>query len=405
MTSSLPKAILNLSCDVDITLDLRYNVNTLKLTAQVKLVATPEQADTLKRTMQAANAVCDSISAWAWENQTFGQYPLHKAQYAMQRAVSGLTAQVIVRCIGKVADAYKLDKRTQRTFQPIGAIAFDDRILTWYVDKGQVSIWSVNGRLKLPFVCGDYQRGLLAFRQGEADLAFVNGSFYLMATVSIPDPPLIVTDGVLGVDLGIVELATDSEGRSYSGEAVKACRRRVRKHRSGLQNTGTRRARRTLHKMSRKASRFCKHVNHIISKQLVQSALSSRKALCLEDLTGIRDRANGFSREMRWQMGSWSFFQLAQFVVYKAKHAGLPVVFVDPRNSSRTCSVCGHCEKANRKSQSQFFCLQCGFQANADFNAARNLEARASVGRPKVATASQLVTKPLPLGSGYLETV
>lgn len=182
----------------------------MKLTAQVKLVVTREEADALKRTVQAANAVCDSLSAWAWKNQTFGQYPLHKARYAAERVESGLTAQVIVRCIGKVADAHKLDKRTPRTFQPTGAIAFDDRILTWYVDKGHVSIWSVDGRLKLPFVCGDYQRGLLAFRQGEADLAYVNGNFYLMATVSIPDPPLVERGGVLGVDLGTVELATDS---------------------------------------------------------------------------------------------------------------------------------------------------------------------------------------------------
>lgn len=224
---------------------MRHNVNILKLTAQVKLVVTEQQADALKRPMQAANAACDRISAWVWKNQTFGQYPLHKAQYAAQRAESGLTAQVVVRAIGKAADAYKLDKRTQRTFQPTGAIAFDDRILNWYVEREQVSIWTVDGRLRLPFVCGDYQRGLLAYRQGESDLALVGGEFYLMATVSIPDPPLIVTDGVLGVDLGIVQLATDSEGHQYSGEAVKACRRR-RSHRSGLQRTGTKRAKRVL---------------------------------------------------------------------------------------------------------------------------------------------------------------
>jgi len=299
---------------------------------------------------------------------------------------------VIVRCIGKVADSYKLDKRTQRTFQPTGAIAFDDRILTWYVDKGRVSIWSVDGRLKIPFVCGEYQRGLLAFRQGEADLAFVGGNFYLMATVSIPDPSLIETNGVLGIDLGITQIATDSEGRQYSGETVKACRRRARAHRSGLQRTGTKRAKRTLKKMSRKASRFCKHVNHVVSKQLVHSALSSRKALCMEDLSGIRDRANGFNREIRWMMGDWAFFQLASFVTYKARRAGIPVIFVDPRNTSRTCSACGHCAKENRKSQSQFLCLQCGFQANADRNASANiarkgLETRATVRTPKVATA------------------
>lgn len=368
----------------------------MKLTEQVELVVTPDQADALVRTLRAANAVCDSLSAWAWQNQTFGQYPLHKAQYAAQRAASGLTAQVVVRCIGKTADAYKLDKRTQRTFRPTGAIAFDDRILNWYVEQ-HVSIWSVDGRLKLPFVCGEYQRGLLAFRQGESDLAFVGGEFYLMATISIPDPALIVTEGVLGIDLGIVEIATDSEGHQYSGAAIKSCRRAHRSHRAGLQRTGSRRARRTLKKVGRKASRFGRWVNHRISKALVQTALSSRKAIAkaiaLETLTGIRERGSAFSREMKWQLGNWSFFQLASFVVYKAKRAGVPVVFVDPRDTSRTCSVCGHCEKAHRRSQSRFFCLSCGFQTNADINASANiackgLEARGAIVRhPQVAPA------------------
>lgn len=367
--------------------DCGYNVNIVKLIAQVKLVVTPDQADALKRTTQAANAVCNSLSAWAWANRTFGQHPLHKGQYAEQRATSGLTAQVVVRAIGKVADAYKLDKRTRRMFQPLGAVAYDDRILRWYVDKRQVSIWTVAGRLKLPFVCGEYQRGLLAFQQGESDLAFVGGNFYLMATVSIPDPPLIETGGVLGIDLGIVEIATDSEGRSYSGEAIKSARRRIRAHRSHLQKAGTKRAKRTIKKMSRKAGRYSRWLNHNISKQLVQSALSSRKAIALENLKGIRERASAFSREIRWQMGNWAFDELRNFVVYKARRVGIPVIFVDPQNSSRTCSVCGHCDKANRKSQAHFLCLLCGFQANADKNAALNLEARGRlVSVPNVGT-------------------
>jgi transposase len=77
-------------------------------------------------------------------------------------------------------------------------------------------------------------------------------------------------------------------------------------------------------------------------------------------------------------MGNWSFYQLAQFISYKAEQAGIPMVFVDPRNTSRTCSVCGYVDKANRKSQAHFKCLQCGFEANADYNAALNIEARAA---------------------------
>jgi putative transposase len=73
----------------------------------------------------------------------------------------------------------------------------------------------------------------------------------------------------------------------------------------------------------------------------------------------------------------WSFFQLRSFVEYKAQLVGVPIVLVDPRNTSRTCNVCGHCEKANRKSQAEFLCKHCGHSANADLNAARNIRDRA----------------------------
>lgn len=403
----------------------------MKLTAQVKLLVTPEQADALKRTMQAANAVCDSLSAWAWANQTFGQYPLHKGQYAAQRASSGLTAQVIVRAIGKVADSYKLDKRTQRTFLPTGAIAFDGRILRWYVDKGQVSIWSVEGRLKLPFVCGEYQRGLLAFQQGESDLAFVNGHFYLMATVSIPDPPLIETDGVLGVDLGIVQLATDSEGRAYSGEPVKAVRRRAQRIRALLQSKGTKNAKKHLQRMRQRTANYQRWVNHNISKQLVQNALLSRKAIALEDLKGIRERASAFSekrgsrerkkarkvvsrihervRNRRHDFvhqtarrlvnrygtiaveklnvkgmvknhclaksisdASWSMFR--SVLTNKAESAGRLVVSVNPAYTSQMCSGCGNIAKKSLSVRTHR-CLSCGLVLDRDTNAAVNIKA------------------------------
>ena len=116
--------------------------------------------------------------------------PCTEARYAVERAASGLTAQVVVRCNGKVADAYKLDKKTRRAFRPDGAIAYDDRvldrILRWYTARGEVSLWAVGGRLKLPFVCGEYQRRLLAFQQGESDLAFHGGNFYLLTTCNLP---------------------------------------------------------------------------------------------------------------------------------------------------------------------------------------------------------------------------
>jgi IS605 OrfB family transposase len=185
--------------------------------------------------------------------------------------------------------------------------------------------------------------------------------------------------------------------KNAAGEVVKALRRRVKRIRGLLQKRGTKSAKRHLKKIQRKQSRFVRDMNHVVSKSLVCTASLSRKAIALEDLSGIRERVS-VSREMRWLLGNWSFSELRQFIEYKAEAAGLPVVTVDPRNTSCTCSTCGYCDKANRKSQSVFKCLQCGLELNADWNAALNIKARGELSDAllcrKVASASNQAQAP-----------
>ena len=358
----------------------------MKLIAQIQLKPTPEQAKALKETLQTANAACDFLSSLSWEHQTFGQFALHKIGYHAVRDTFGLSSQVIVRCVSKVADAYKLDKKAQRTFKPLGAIAYDDRILSFKLPKSQVSIWTTAGRQTIPFVCGDKQRKLLETRQGESDLVLVKGRWFLLVTCNIEVPEPDEPTGALGVDFGICEIATTSAGKSYSGDKIKQLRRKLREHRRRLQSVGTKSARRRLRKLSRRQRNFTRNTNHCISKELVKDAKASNKALVLENLKGIRERAHGFNTEMRWQMGNWAFGQLRQFCAYKAERAGIAVFAVDAAYTSRTCHKCGHCEKANRKSQSHFQCLSCDYTANADFNAAVNISNRAAINRPIVSS-------------------
>jgi putative transposase len=103
----------------------------MKLIAQLKLQPTPEQAELLKRTLEAANAACNGISQVAWDIQTFGKFALQKLCYTDVREQFGLAAQMAIRALAKVGDAYKLDKRSKRTFRPLAAIAYDDRLLSF----------------------------------------------------------------------------------------------------------------------------------------------------------------------------------------------------------------------------------------------------------------------------------
>jgi IS605 OrfB family transposase len=356
----------------------------MKLVAQVKLLPDAEQRAALLRTLEAANAACDYASAHAWRTRAFGKFDLQKAAYRAVRERFGLGADIAVRVFAKVADAYKLDRRTQRTFAPRGAFPFNDRLVSYKLAAATVSIWTLAGRQKIAFVCGARQRDLLAGLRGECDLVYRHGEFYLFQTCEVAEAPAITPVDFLGVDLGIVNIATDSDGTAHQGKAVANVRFRQRRLRAKLQRKGTKSSRRRLKRLSGKERRLATDVNHCISKQLAQSAKDTGRGLALEDLTGIRDRVTA-RRSQRARLHSWSFHQLCAFIAYKAQRAGVPVVLVDPRNTSRTCPACGHIDKANRPTQSKFSCVRCGFAGLADHIAAENIR-RAAVNLPNVST-------------------
>jgi IS605 OrfB family transposase len=359
----------------------------MKLTVNLKLLPTEQQRAALVGTLERANAACNAISVVAWERQTFGQFALQKATYHSVKAEFALTAQMVVRCVAKVADAYKLDRKRQRIFRPHGGIAYDDRIIRF---KGEAAnLWTVEGRLTVPFVCGEHQRRLLTHRKGEVDLILIRGTFYLNVVCDVDEPELIEPHGALGIDLGIVNVATDSDGTVYSGAAVELNRRIFAHRRRNLQRKRTKAATRKLRTLRGQQARFQKDWNHRISKAIVANAKRTGRAIALEQLGGIRDRVTA-KRRQRARLANWSFAQIRAFISYKARLAGVPVVLVDPRNTSRTCPACGVIDKASRRSQSQFLCTSCGLAGPADYFAALNISARAAVMQPMVSAGATL---------------
>lgn len=196
----------------------------MKLITQLKLCPTPEQADAIRRTLEAANAACNAISQVAWDHQQFGKYQLQQLTYYAVRETYGLAAQLAIRCLAKVADSYKLNRNTKRAYRPHGSVAYDDRILTYYTTHHSVSIWTIVGRMVVPFQAGDYHEKLLANRRGETDLVFRRGTFYLLATCEVDEPPMAETPDAIGVDLGIVNVAADSDGAIHTGEQIERVR-------------------------------------------------------------------------------------------------------------------------------------------------------------------------------------
>jgi putative transposase len=351
----------------------------LKITAKARLNPTAEQRQVLLRTLGVANACANWLSEEAWNRKVFAQFSLHKLLYYEARERFELSAQVVVRLFSKVADSYKLDRMCQRRFAKHGAISYDSRILSFKNESA--NIWTVEGRQRIPYSAGDRQKAQIRLQQGESDLIYHRGKFYLAATCNIDNPEPSEVDDFLGIDLGIVQIASESDGEQFSGSMTNNVRYRHRKLRKHLQAAQTKSAKRHLKKLAGKEFRFAQNINHSIAKTIVEKAKRTGRGIAIEKLTGIRERIRA-RKSQRTILHSWAFAQLGAFLKYKAIFAGVALVEVDPCNTSRECSQCGHIEKANRPSQSKFQCKSCGYTANADFNAALNLRSRAKVNRP-----------------------
>jgi len=357
----------------------------MKLTANIKLIPSKEQYQLLKDTLETSNQACNWISEIAFKTKTFGQFALHEPTYHEIKNKFHLSAQMAVRSIAKVADSYKIDKKVQHVFKPHSAQPFDKRIFRLCKDDF-VSIWTLEGRQKIPFQCGEYQRRLMERQHGEVELLFVQGIFYVATVCDIDEDSMINPQDVLGIDLGVVNIAVSSDGEFYSGERIEEYRRKMSHRRKNLQKKGTKAAKRKLKDISGKQARFQKNTNHCISKAIVADAKRSFCAIALENLQGIRGRIKA-TRRGRARLHNWAFYQLRTFIAYKARLAGIPLVLVDPRNTSRECPVCHHISKSNRKSQAIFSCQSCGFSQSADYVASLNIRERARVNWPMVAPA------------------
>lgn len=339
---------------------------------ETKLLPTADQTRALLGTMRAVNAAKNMIATTMPKATAF---TAHKALYAIVRANFGLGAQLAVRAI---ADACAQRKRhATRSFRDTGSIAYDARIAS--VKARGISLSTLGGRMTIPVAPGSWCPERIDV---ECRLVFRDGMFFLCVPVADAHVVVAPVRDFLGVDLGIVNIAVDSDGRVFSGAQVNNVRHRHRRRRAALQKRGTRSAKKRLRKLRRSEQRFARDVNHVVSKHLVAKAKDTGRGIALEDLKGIRERTT-VRRPQRAARCSWAFAQLRAFVEYKSVNAGVAVVAVDPRNTSRTCPLCAHVDKANRRTRDAFLCVICGFAGPADHIAAENIR-RAAVNRPIV---------------------
>ena len=258
-------------------------------TLQIKLLPDDKQREALTNTFIKFNGACNFVSRVAFERKLYNKVFLQKIVYRDIREKFNLAAQLAIRVIAKVVETYKSDREVFHAFRDYGSIVYDRRILSF---KGvdEVSISTTSGRIRLPMTIGKYGEIPFGRIRGQCDLVRKNTWFHLMVAVEVPEEPAVEPKDIIGIDMGIAHIAVDSTGKYYSGDLVNDVREHNADLRSRLQSVGTRSARRHLRKLSGREAGFVRNINHVISKEIVQTAKGTPSAIAIENLEGIRMR-------------------------------------------------------------------------------------------------------------------
>ncbi len=400
------------------------------ITAKLKLLTTPEQAQALRTTQLAYRDGLNAVSQYAFEHgKTSNVKRLHQGMYDELRA-HHLPSQLACEVVRQVAATYKglwtnLLKNKEHRRKKIAKKRYKgldkppkyssptvqytyERDYTLKCDQ-RVSIRTLDGRISISYQGYDKHIALIqrGASIGDAKLWYdqPKKTFYLLVslTIDIEEPTPAQLNEVAGVDVGIRYLAVTStesgEATFYSGKRVRHKANHFARLRKRLQRKGTRGATRKLQRIARRERRLKLQTNHVIAKQIVIQHPHS--LIGLEHLTNIRERTkrrkhkrkkNGKSyervsskvRKANRVYSQWSFAELHALIMYKAALSGSLAIKVDAYMTSQACPMCGYTAKENRPYKGLLFVCQneeCQYTLHADLIGAHNVVMRTLLAR------------------------
>ena len=348
--------------------DIIINMKVIK-TAKCKLEVDNETKAILIETIKRFTDCCNDILEIAKEHKTSNRYELQRLCYHQLKAKYNLPANLVIRAIARVSDSIRVGKYP-RKFNPT-SISYDLRTFCYIPPKEEISISTHAGRKHIKLRLGNFQRGLLAGQKPKSAILLYNRNKKVFYINIVLEKEVVVPSGSnpIGVDMGLYNTATTSKGQRFSGKQTMHTRKHYSKLRQRLQAKGTKSAKRRLKQLSGKERRWMTDKDHCISKAIVNNC-ERGDVIVIEDLKYIRERVK-VQKKQKLFIHSWSFYQLQSFIAYKAIDGGIPVVLIDPRYTSQTCSRCG---QLGNRSGHVFACPSCSHKNNADFNASYNIQ-------------------------------
>jgi IS605 OrfB family transposase len=362
----------------------------LRRTAITRPILSREQKRLLETTISEWQTACNISSRIGWKTGETRKTVLQSFAYDEVLEVTRLGSQHAILATHQAAAALtsveeienlNKDYETSRPEFTSETIKYDARTMTLF-DDGTVSLATVDDRVRCDLALPEedgYQHQYLeddSWELTESTLSKRDGQYYLHLGFRKPQPERRAESGddnenrtVLGVDLGIVNIATTSTAYFASGRELRHRHQEFERTRASLQQTGTRSAHRTIQQMSGRESRYVRDVLHNVANELVDEALAHDcNCIAFENLKHIRERAPPAK-----EFHQWAHRKIVDFVDYKAREEGICVEFVSPENTSRRCPECGHTSRRNRVQQAEFECERCGATANADYVGAKNI--------------------------------
>ena len=356
-------------------------------TIKCKISIPSERLSELHELFDCYASACTTIAQWGRDNKISNAIRLHHKLYRNIRSEFGLPANLTVTALRCASGSLKTAKLKGKFEFRATFIGLDERTFTVNLKKNFVTFSSLGKRIKAQFDIGDYQREALSTVAKVTSATLVRSKKGFFINISIKaDVPDAIEDKVMGIDLGIRNIAVTSEKLKIDGTYIREYRENRLRIRSSLQSKGTRGAKRVLRKLSGREKRRAAHLNHEIAKRIVSEAVKSGcSTIIFERLKGIRNRLRIPCKHLNRMISLWSFFQLREFIRYKAAMRGIKISEMDPAYTSQTCHICRIRGKRNRET---FVCTTCG-EFDADLNAAKNIAAGGvPVSAPKLTVVS-----------------
>ena len=385
-------------------------MSNLTKTIKLRIHVTPEQETLFRQMTEQYRQACNFVSQYIFNNRFNMTYQsLNRELYSDLRSQFGLKSQLAQSSIKTTIARYKTVK--QQLFQ--NPYRYKDengnwqriaKTLEWlwkpvffsrpqvdlvrnrdysFVGSGQVlSINTLVKRTKCTFEgkhFAEYLDG--SYDLGTAKLVELKGLWYLHIPVTkiVEDFQKETVRHVVGIDRGLrfLTVSYDEQGKTefVSGRKVATQRHKFQEVRKQLQSKGTKSAKRKLKAISGRENRWMSDVNHQISKTLIEK-YGKDTLFVLEDLTSVSFEESNLSRTAKQNndLRSWAFYQLEQFLTYKAHENRSEVLKVSARYTSQRCPKCGTIHKENRDHHRHLYSCQCGYRSNDDRIGAMNIQ-------------------------------